>query len=421
MILEDRDFWLWLTRLKDISKRDIIMFLMLGYNPKRLFFEDENILRDEVFKSYNFKVDISTLIRSRIIKDVELYKASLIGKGISYLTIDDDDYPVRLLHLYDKVFVLYYKGEPKKMPLNIAVVGARKSSVYARTVADKFSRDLAKCGVNIVSGLAYGIDSSAHIAALEVGGYTTAVVGCGFDYCYPAGNKKLMDKIVKNGVVYSEYPPDIHPSKFTFPMRNRIISALSDGVLLVEARLRSGSLITVNHALEIGRDIFAVPLDILGKSNEGGNQVIREGGKIVFNYMDILEEYPSFIYDMKSDNLGDLHIAKKPPADTATSMKSCTDKAMAKKSSYDNATSTKSYRANDEAEKQDSNLKKELEINLSADEKKVYSLIEYHPIFLDDLVERTGLAISQVQLYLMKLEMKGLVRAVSSKRYVRMA
>lgn len=336
---------------------------------------ESSALNDEVFEKYKLDIDKKEFLNSRDIKYIENYKKELFDKGINYVSVDDDDYPYRLHSLYDRAYLLYYKGKLRRDRLNIAVVGARKCSEYARSVAFNISRDLAKIGVNVISGLAYGIDSSAHLGALEAEGFTTAVVGGGFDYCYPASNRRLMERIVENGIVFSEYPPSYPPQRHTFPERNRIISGLSDGILVVEARKRSGSLITVNHALDIGRDVFAVPLDVLGRSNEGGNQVIRDGGKVVFNYEDILESYPLFLESLNlkkefSENIED-------------------------------------FSAND------------ILSGLSIDEKRVYESIGYNPIDLEYIIEKTGMGLSNLQLILMKLEIMDLIKALSNKRYLR--
>ncbi len=371
-MIEGRDYWLWMTRIKGINKRDIAEILKKGYTPEELFVLDEKILREEIFASYKYNVEIAEFIRSRDIKIIEKYKRDLENKGISYISIDDDDYPYRLHCLYDKAYLLYYKGELQRHRLNIAIVGARRCTDYARNIAFKFAGDLAEKGVNIISGLAYGIDASAHLGALEAGGFTTAVVGCGFDFSYPSANKSLMDRIVKKGIVFSEYAPHMRPTRFTFPMRNRIISGLSDGVLLVEARKKSGSLITINHALDVGKDVFAVPLDILGKSNEGGNQVIRDGGKVVFNYEDILEAYPLFLESLKLRD--DLEL---------------------------------------------SSLEDEKELVLEGGEKLVYETISHHPTDLEEISENLAMGISELQFVLIKLEMKGVVKVLTGKRYIR--
>ncbi len=370
-MIESRDYWLWLTRIKGINKRDIMEILRFNYSPEELFLLDEKVLRKEVFASYKFKMSIDEFLRSRDIKVIETYKKDLLEKGISYLTIADDDYPYRLHCLYDKAYLLYYKGDLKRHRLNIAIVGARRCTEYARSIGLKFAKDLAEKGVNVISGLAYGIDSSAHLGALEAEGFTTAVVGCGFDFCYPSSNRDLMNKIIKNGIVFSEYAPHMRPTQFTFPMRNRIISGLSDGVLLVEARKKSGSLITINHALDVGKDVFAVPLDVLGKSNEGGNQAIRDGAKVVFNYEDILDSYPLFLESLK---------------------------------------------LRDDVEGM--NLEHGEKFVLEPLENLVYEFIDYHPIYLEDIADRTNIGINDLQFVLIKLEMKGLIRALSGKRYM---
>ncbi len=366
------DYLLWLSTIGGMTRKDMAKMLFQRYTARDLFYLDEKTLREEIFSKYKLKVKLKDFLESRNPIYIEKYKKNLASRNIKYVSIYDEEYPYNLNFLNDKAYLLYYQGTLKRHDLSIGIVGARRCTEYARTVGFKFSKDLASKGVNIVSGLAYGIDSSAHLAALEAGGFTTAVVGCGFDYCYPSGNKGLMDRIIKNGIVFSEYAPNVRPAKYTFPLRNRIISGLSDGVLLVEARKKSGSLITINHALEIGKDVFAVPLDILGGSNEGGNQVIRDGGKIVFNYEDILEEYPLFLEKLKLR----------------------------------------------EAKNEDENGC-EMEVVLDNNEKRVYESISYREVGVEEIAEKNNIGISDLQFALIKLEMKGLIKALSNRRYVR--
>ncbi len=370
--LKKGDYLLWLSTIIGITRKDMSKMLLSIYTAMDLFYLDEKTLREEIFSKYRLKVKLKDFLESRDPIYIERYKENLASRNIKYVSIYDDNYPYSLHSLNDKAYLLYYQGTLKNHDLSIGVVGARRCTEYARTVGYKFSKDLASKGVNIVSGLAYGIDSSAHLATLEAGGFTTAVVGCGFDYCYPAGNKSLMDKIIKNGIVFSEYAPSVRPAKYTFPLRNRIISGLSEGVLLVEARKKSGSLITINHALDIGKDVFAVPLDILGGSNEGGNQVIRDGGKIVFNYEDILEEYPLFLEKLK----------------------------------------LKEVEVKDEKES-------DIELLFDENEKIVYDSISYREIELEEIAEKNKIGISDLQFALIKLEMKGLIKALSNRRYIR--
>jgi len=205
--------------------------------------------------------------------------------------LDDETFPSRLKNIYDPPPVLYMRGQLRKEDeMAVAIVGSRKTSSYGRAMTERVSQELASHGVTIVSGMARGIDSVAHQGAISAGGRTIAVLGCGVDVVYPPENRNLFRDIIDHGAVLSEFPMGSPPEGSHFPKRNRIISGLSMGVVVVEAGQRSGSLITANCALEQGRDVFAVPGNIGMESSRGTNQLIKQGAKLVESSQDILIE-----------------------------------------------------------------------------------------------------------------------------------
>ncbi len=211
--------------------------------------------------------------------------------GGRIVTLKDDHYPKRLKDIYDPPALLYVRGELRKEDeLAVAVVGSRKTSPYGRWITEKIGQDLARHGVTIVSGMARGIDSVAHKGALQGGGRTIAVLGCGVDVIYPSENRTLFYQIIGDGAVLSEFPMGSPPEGGHFPRRNRIISGLSIGVVIVQASAGSGSLITAGYALEQGREVFAVPGNVGAEGSRGTNQLIKEGAKLVESSEDILEE-----------------------------------------------------------------------------------------------------------------------------------
>ncbi|NLA41275.1 MAG: DNA-protecting protein DprA [Smithella sp.] len=210
--------------------------------------------------------------------------------GIRIVTFLDENYPRRLLNVYDRPALLYVAGRLQSDDISVAIVGSRHASTYGKYTTDRISRELALRGATIVSGMARGIDSSAHRGALAAKGRTIAVLGSGLDVIYPPENKKLFEAIVQQGAVISEYPPGTQPLSFHFPARNRIISGMSYGVLVVEAGEKSGSLITARLAIEQGREVFAIPGPIDSASSRGANNLIKQGAKLVENVDDILEE-----------------------------------------------------------------------------------------------------------------------------------
>jgi DNA processing protein len=214
--------------------------------------------------------------------------------GGHIVTLHDSRYPLLLKEIYDPPIVIYVKGDLDRA-LNqpsIAVVGSRHCSTYGRNVAEMLSRDLAERGVTIVSGLARGIDSAAHQGALDGGGLTVAVMATGLDAVYPKENKKLAGQIAERGALVTEFCARTPPLSQNFPFRNRIISGISRGVLVVEAAERSGSLITARMAYEQGRDVFAVPGNITSSKSFGPNYLIKDGAKLVQTWRDVVEEFP---------------------------------------------------------------------------------------------------------------------------------
>ena len=239
------------------------------------------------------KLDTRTkdsILEFRTKVDPKIYLDSVYEKGIKVLSLADRDYPANLRSISDAPPVLYFRGTLLPSDdLAVAVVGARHATIYGRQVTEKLVSNLAASGLVIVSGLARGIDSIAHRAALNAGGRTIAVLGSGVDTIYPPENRELAEKIVQNGALVSEFPLGFPSVPSNFPARNRIISGLSLGVLVTEAAIDSGSLITAGQAAEQGREVFAVPGPINSKMSEGTNNLIKEGVHPATEVEDILE------------------------------------------------------------------------------------------------------------------------------------
>lgn len=226
--------------------------------------------------------------------DSEMEKAA--NSGVRIMTLFDKDYPGQLRQLDTPPAILYLRGSLlEEDRFSLAMVGSRLMSAYGRKIARDLAHDLASSGLTIVSGMARGIDTVSHTGALKAGGRSIAVLGCGVDICYPPENKELMNSLASAGCVVSEFPFGTPPAKTNFPIRNRLISGLSLGVLVVEATARSGSLITVRYALEQGKEIFAVPGNITSVTSDGTNDLIRQGAKPVRTAADVIEELSSQI------------------------------------------------------------------------------------------------------------------------------
>ncbi|HGE71127.1 TPA: DNA-protecting protein DprA [Candidatus Poribacteria bacterium] len=291
--------------------------------------------------------------------------------GCKIITIEDQAYPQNLKAIYDPPPLLYVKGELTNSDSNsIAIVGTRNATTYGKTVAENFSSQLASRGITIVSGLAHGVDTYAHKGALSVGGRTIAVVGNGLDIVYPAENAKLFDEIANSGAVISELPMGTKPIRTMFPQRNRLISGISLGTIVIEAPRKSGALITADLALDQGRDVFAIPGQIFSEKSKGTNWLIKQGAKLVDSVDDILEELPSSSFQQPVED----------------------------------------------------NIKTEdmmIEYQLSQDENAVWNVIGSSPIHIDDISKRSNLPVFKVCSVLVMLELKGLVQQLSGKMFIR--
>lgn len=224
----------------------------------------------------------------------EKIKEKLESAGVRAIAIDDPDYPPLLKQITDPPWVLFVRGNLRcpNEQMAVGVVGTRRHSIYGKEVCVKISTELAKRNIAIISGLALGIDSYAHQAALDQGGYTVAVLGCGIDRStvYPRSHENLSERIIKSGgALVSEYPPGTPPSAFSFPARNRIIAGLSQGTLVIEAPIQSGALITARRALDYNREVMAIPHPINSESGTGGNDLIKKGAALVTSVDDICE------------------------------------------------------------------------------------------------------------------------------------
>ena len=282
--------------------------------------------------------------------------------GISVLTWEDEGYPDRLRDIPQSPPVLYVKGAlAPEDDWSIAIVGTRRITAYGRQVTEKIAARMAQAGVTVISGLARGIDGVAHKAALDSGGRTIAVLGSGVDQIYPPEHRKLAMKIIEKGALVSDYPPGTKPEASNFPPRNRIISGLSMGTVIVEAGRRSGALITADFAAEQGKDVFAVPGNIFSPQSQGTNKLIRDGARVLLNPQEILETL-------------DL---------------------------------TRIYELN------------EARIILPTDptEAELFSILSHEPLHVDEIRNLTELSIETVTATLTMMELKGMVRQIGGMRY----
>ena len=233
---------------------------------------------------------LEKLLRTRKNWDVDREYARLSEKQISFVCTADAEYPERLRHIPDHPFGIYYRGRlPQPRKLAVAVVGARECSEYGHFVAAQLGRELGAAGVQVISGMARGIDGISQLAALDAEGESYAVLGNGVDICYPKGNKPIYDRLLVQGGILSTYPPGTSPKPQLFPPRNRIVSGLADVLVVVEARQKSGTLITVDMALEQGREVYAVPGRITDRLSDGCNKLVKDGALVFLSPRDFME------------------------------------------------------------------------------------------------------------------------------------
>lgn len=284
-------YWIWFSSLRTLSAHKKKLLLERCIDPGNIF----NLKMYDLKKiKYLTQDNMEQILDFNIRDQAKRLEEYIIKNEIGILKYFDEKYPCKLRNIFDPPAVLYSRGNIRNLK-SVGIIGSRAASSYGASVALDLSYSVAKEGYAVISGLAKGIDSFAHKGALKALGHTTAVLGCAVDVCYPKENKYLMDLICENGLVISEYIPGSSPQKRHFPERNRIISGVSDCIVVVEARTGSGSLITVEFALEHGKEVFAVPGNIDSKNSEGTNLMIRDGARPVLNAADFLEDLRAII------------------------------------------------------------------------------------------------------------------------------
>ena len=283
-----REYWMWMAGIPWLYYEKIKKLIGIFGSVEKIYHVDEKELA--VRAGWNPE-EIKGLNDSKQSFDPKKYLKMLREKKIGFVCVEDENYPEKLRLYGHKPYFLFYKGKlPDKNIPAVALVGARACSGYGRNMARNLGRELSERGVQVISGMARGIDTYSGIGALEGNTPAFAVAGCGADICYPSENIELYDNILKTGGIISEYPPGSPPVSWHFPQRNRIISGLADKVVVVEAKEKSGSLITVEWALEQGKDIMAVPGRAGDRLSSGCNRLIKTGAGMVTCAKDILEE-----------------------------------------------------------------------------------------------------------------------------------
>ncbi len=358
--MEKRDVYIWLSSIQGVGFGAIRKL-------EHYFGDIEEVWKapgGEIYQALGKRSKSAVKIVNLRTKEYrQKVRDRLSALEVNTVTIADGDYPQKLKKIYDPPYVLFYKGHlPKDRP-TIGMVGARNATPYGKWAAKKFAKELTDHGVGIISGLALGIDTESHKGAVENRGYTLGVLGSGLDVPYPPTNHQLMENIMNRGAILSEFFLGEEPLKHHFPQRNRIISGLSDGIVVIEAGEKSGSLITVEYALEQGRDVFALPGNINCDKSRGTNRLIREGAKVLVEVEDILTELP-----------GGSTLPSK---------------------------------------KQEEKISEEL----SEAETKVYRCLQSRPMDLDTLYCQTGIEVRSLSIVVTSLELKGYITRLPGKSF----
>ena len=385
--MKDKLYWVWaqnaLGITSSVKSDEIVSYFG---NAESLYFAGEYEWKiSGIFTPGQInKLKTTTLdAAKKIVSDCQRYR-------IKILTPDDADYPSMLFKLPNLPLALYVRGDLDclKNKISIAVVGAREASDIGARIARALSASLSRSGAIIVSGAAKGIDSAAHNGALDAGAKTVAVLGCGFGTDYLPENEPLRREIAGHGALVTEYPPLTPAFGRNFPFRNRIISGLSYGTIVIEANEKSGSLRTVGHAIEQGRDIFAVPGDITSSMNMGTNKLLRDGAKPVFNAMDVLEEYAERFPDLLDINKIETVLTMQTP--------SAKPKTAEKKKPF---------------------VKPTVSQNISDKAKLICDAFTTDTMQAEELILKTKLSTSDFLTAMTELELLGIIEPLAGKNY----
>ena len=385
-------FWLWLATRKGLSPRGAARAASCFPSVEALYYADAAAYEAAGLKNYQPLLEKDLWLPTEILR-------RCYDLGISLLTWQDAAYPQLLRSLEDPPVVLYYRGLlPDFSGLSIAVVGTRGASAYGLAQARHLGYGLGRCGCTLVSGGAKGIDTAALEGALTGGGPVVCVLGGGVDVVYPASNRSLFQDVVQRGCLLSEYPPGTRPKPEHFPVRNRIISGLCQGVVVVEAPEKSGALITANWALDQGRDVFALPGN-LGVANFGGNlRILREGAILVRDVRDILQEYQGVYPELFQKSTA---VAEQPPQRAAEAP----------------LPETPAPTETPAAEAAEVRIDQALLENMSLDEQSICLLLREGIREIDNIVEEGQVPAGRALAALTLLEVKGVVRRLPGRRF----
>ena len=410
--------WIWLATRPGLNDRQKLDILQVFWDPEEVFFGERAAYANVKGMTPE---GVQALADKNLTPAQEILDAC-IRQDIHICTFYDAAYPTKLKNIADPPLVLYYKGTLAGLDMRpvIGVVGTRKASVYGLTTASRMGYQIARCGGILASGVAAGIDGKAMTGALTAGGTVVGVLGCGIDVVYPATHRSLYLDTERNGCLISEFPPGTPPYKWNFPKRNRIISGLSNGVLVVEAPHGSGALITARRALDQGRDVFVVPGNIDVPTFEGSNALLRDGGIAVSSGWDVVSEYEA-LYP------GIIKREQQTLQQSATEEEKIivenTEKALPKvaqkpvvpvdKTRFDRKNVKKPI---DNGQQTSYSDQREIFESLSQEEKDLLEPLRNGETLVDDLIVASGLPAGKVLGMLTMLQIRGVVKMLPGKR-----
>ena len=411
--------WIWLAHRTGLSDRMKVRVLQHFQDPEDSFYADGESYRH---------IDGITPEAVQALQDKDLTCAKTIletcrREGLHLLTFQDAAYPSKLKNIADPPILLYYKGQLPDfdaLPV-IGVVGTRKASAYGMQTAKRMGYQIGKCGGIVVSGMAYGIDGMAMSGALTADQITVGVLGCGADLVYPLSNRALFRDVEQYGCILSEFAPGTPPAKWTFPKRNRIISGLSNGVLVVEAPEGSGALITANHALEQGRDVFVVPGNIDQPGFVGSHRLLRDGATLVSSGWDILSEYEALYPDKihREDAPSHQRVYPDELKKNAEETEKPVPKVAQKPALPGKNRPLKKILEKKTIDKEPKDAYSDVNTalpKLSEQEQKIVDAIASGERLVDDVIAETGLSTGKILALLTMLELKGVIKRLPGKR-----
>ncbi len=382
-------YWIWLAQKTGINDREKLMLATRFPNPEDIY----NASREDLAEVEGLSANAVAALGEKDLSDARRVVRQCMDRSVRILTWSDESYPACLRNIADPPLVLYCRGQLPDFddqPV-IGIVGTREASPYGLQIARQFGREIVSCGGIVVSGMAAGIDAMATKGALVQKNHAVGVLGCGIDRVYPACNRELFRQMAAEGCLLSEYPPGAKPDRWNFPRRNRIISGLSNGVIVVEAPKQSGALITARQALEQGRDVFVVPGNVGVATCEGSNALLKDGAGVATSGYDVLCEY-SYLYPHK---IRQTPIEKENTA-AANDKKAVDNPALPLYSDVDEAVS-----------------------DLTDTEHAVLALLKPQEQSVDTLIAQSQLPTAEFLAALTMLEVKGHAHTLPGRRVIR--